>query len=79
MAAQPNKLYTPAEYLALERQAEYKSEYVDGEIFAMADASKAHYRIERNLVGYLFQRLQAGCEGRLFLKMRKSIHCSILP
>lgn len=40
MTAKPkSKKYTPAEYLALEEQAEYKSEYVDGYIFKMAGAT----------------------------------------
>ena len=33
---------TPEDYLALERSAEYKSEYFNGEIFAMAGASRVH-------------------------------------
>ncbi len=32
--------YTPEQYLTLERQAPYKSECVNGGIFAMAGASK---------------------------------------
>lgn len=34
--------YTKEEYLALEDQAEYKSEYYNGEIFAMAGDSHNH-------------------------------------
>lgn len=33
---------TPAEYLARERRAEYKSEYLNGRIYAMTGASRAH-------------------------------------
>ena len=43
--------YTPQEYLALERQAEFKSEYLDGIIVAMAGASRAHNLIAVNLGG----------------------------
>jgi Uma2 family endonuclease len=44
------KIYvTPEEYLALERQAEHKSEYYDGEIFAMMGASKEHNLITVNV------------------------------
>ena len=39
---------TPEDYLALERSAEFKSEYFDGEIFAMAGASRAHNTIVVN-------------------------------
>jgi len=49
MSAQAPPAYiTPEEYLALEREAEYKSEYFDGEIFAMAGASEAHNLISGN-------------------------------
>jgi Uma2 family endonuclease len=39
------KYYTPDEYLALEQAAEFKSEYYQGEIFAMAGSSLNHSRI----------------------------------
>jgi Uma2 family endonuclease len=48
-SAAAKKLYTPAEYLALERRAEVKSEYVDGIMVAMAGASRAHVLITGNL------------------------------
>ncbi|MCG9126355.1 Uma2 family endonuclease [Candidatus Poribacteria bacterium] len=34
--------FTPAEYLVLERKAIYKSEYINGEIFAMSGATLTH-------------------------------------
>ena len=43
------KHYSPEEYLALEEKAEFKSEYYQGEIFAMAGASANHNRIVGNL------------------------------
>jgi len=50
MPAQPQLAYvTPEQYLALERKAEYKSEYFNGEIFAMAGASTAHNQITMNV------------------------------
>ena len=42
--------YTPEEYLALEEEAEHRSEYYQGEIFAMSGGSVNHNRIARNLV-----------------------------
>ncbi len=42
MAAQTEPYITPAEYLAAERCAETKSEYHDGQIVAMAGASREH-------------------------------------
>jgi len=51
MSAQPQIAYmTPEEYLALERQAEYKSEYFDGEILAMSGASPSHNQITANVL-----------------------------
>ncbi len=43
------KLYTPEEYLALEEVAEYKNEYYQGEIFAMAGGSVNHNLIAGNI------------------------------
>jgi Uma2 family endonuclease len=42
--------YTREEYLALEDQAEYKSEYYNGEIFAMSGGSRNHSVICFNLI-----------------------------
>ena len=48
--AQPAKeFYSPAEYLSREEVAAYKSEYYDGEIFAMAGSSENHDFIAGNL------------------------------
>jgi len=41
MFTQPKSLLTPEEYLAIERKAEYKSEYYDGVVYAMAGAQRA--------------------------------------
>ncbi len=48
----------PEEYLRLERQAEYKSEYLNGEIFAMGGASETHNLIAGNIFGELRQQLK---------------------
>jgi Uma2 family endonuclease len=53
MQAQSRHTLTPEEYLAIERSAEYKSEYYNGEMFAMAGASPVHTRIVTNLVSSL--------------------------
>src|SRR5215475_3215142 len=58
MSFQAKQRYTPEEYLALERQAQYKSEYYAGEIFAMAGASRWHNLIVANVVGELRSQLK---------------------
>jgi len=60
MSSVPKLRFTPEEYLALERRAEYRSEYFNGEIFAMAGASREH-----NLIaGNAFASLHAQLKGR---------------
>ncbi len=58
MSAGSKQKMTASEYLVAERQAERKSEFFDGEVFAMAGASLAHNRINVNLIGELFARLK---------------------
>lgn len=50
MSALENPRYTPEQYLEWERAAPVKSEYFDGQIFAMAGASEEHVLIVTNLV-----------------------------
>jgi len=52
------KRYTPQEYYELEREAEYKSDYYQGEIFAMAGGTKSHSRICSNISQQLGNRLE---------------------
>ncbi|HST63353.1 MAG TPA: Uma2 family endonuclease [Longimicrobium sp.] len=49
--------YSPEEYLAMERGAETRSEYIDGRIVAMAGAQLPHIRIMHNLGRELGVRL----------------------
>jgi len=58
MSALPKKLYSPEEYLALERVAEYKSQYFAGEIFAMAGGAPRHNLISTNVIGELYALLK---------------------
>jgi Uma2 family endonuclease len=60
MSAAPHRKITVAEYLAIERATEQKHEFVDGEVFAMAGASRQHNEIRENLGGELFARLKGG-------------------
>ena len=57
MSALPKRFFTPEEYLQLEVKAEYKSQYVAGEIFAMSGAGHLHIRIMDNLTKALGRRL----------------------
>ena len=58
MATRPRTLLSPEEYLAIERQADHKSEYDDGEAVAMAGATFTHNLIVANVVGALWGRLR---------------------
>jgi Uma2 family endonuclease len=58
MSSQPKTRLTPEEYLAIERKAEYKSEYFNGEMFAMAGASERHVLIVTNVVAELRGQLR---------------------
>src|SRR5436190_11788489 len=49
MSRQIRPFITPEEYLDLERKADYKSEYLHGEVFAMTGASRQHNLIAANL------------------------------
>jgi Uma2 family endonuclease len=60
--AQP--YYSLEQYLALERKATHKSEYINGQIFAMAGASRQHNRITLNIAGELRAQLRGRpCEA----------------
>ena len=56
--AQPKPFLSPEEYLALERKAEIRSEYLDGEMFAMSGGSYRHNVILGNLIGEIRQQLK---------------------
>src|SRR5437764_3305831 len=70
MSSHPKIYLTPEEYLAIERKAETKSEYFDGEmfplrgtgkphdVFAMVGASRKHNLIAANIIITLGQQLR---------------------
>ncbi|HEX7999070.1 MAG TPA: Uma2 family endonuclease [Pyrinomonadaceae bacterium] len=58
MSTQPQTYLTPEEYLAVERKAEYKSEYVDGVMYAMSGATFKHNVIVANVIIELGQQLK---------------------
>jgi Uma2 family endonuclease len=64
MSSQPKTFLTPEEYLAVERKAEYRSEYFNGEMFAMTGASRKHNLIALNVAGECRQQLKGQpCEA----------------
>jgi Uma2 family endonuclease len=61
--AQPKPFLSPEEYLAIERESETRSEYLDGEMFAMSGGSRQHNLIVTNLIRELSLQLkQRPCE-----------------
>ena len=67
MSTALQRKYTPEEYLALEEVAEYRSEYFQGEIFAMAGGTPRHNDIALNLIDRLRGQLRGGnCKANAF-------------
>lgn len=65
---------TPAEYLSAERGAEYKSEYINGQVYALAGASRVHNLIAGNVFGELRAQLRGRpCEVYVN-EMRVKVH-----
>lgn len=58
MSAQPHPHISEEEYLRIEREAEFKSEYIDGGIYARSGASLKHGLITANLTAELVFRLR---------------------
>jgi Uma2 family endonuclease len=62
-AAPKSRKLTAAEYFTIEEKSDVKHEFFDGEMFAMAGASREHNALTRNLVIELGGRLKGGpCE-----------------
>ena len=60
MATQTLPFVTPEQYLEYERQAEFKSEYLEGEIFCMSGASPPHVLIASNALRALGNKIEGG-------------------
>ena len=58
VSTQPKTFLTPEQYLEIERKAEFKSEYYNGEMFAMAGAREAHNLLVTALVSLLHAQLR---------------------
>lgn len=71
---------TPEEYLAFERKAENRNEYVNGEIFALAGASRKHNLIVWNISGELKHQLKGKpCEAYLSEMRVKAARSYVYP
>lgn len=74
----PKTKYTPEEYLAREAQAEYKSEYYDGEIRMIAGGTENHSVISVNVITVLCNALEKkpcrvhNSDMRLLVKRRRT-------
>ena len=63
MSTQPKNYLTPEQYLEIECKAEFRSEYYQGEMFAMAGASRVHNLAAGNAADHLRHQLRQGtCE-----------------
>lgn len=58
MMALAQQLVSTSDYLHQERQAEAKHEYIQGQIYAMAGASREHNQLVFNLAGLLHAQLR---------------------
>jgi Uma2 family endonuclease len=76
-AAEIVKKISGDEYLALERKASEKSEFYNGEVFAMAGASLNHNLICKNIISFLDSKLKGkncnpvGSDMRLHIPSKK--------
>lgn len=80
VASNPVSKLTEDQYLAIERAAEFKSEFVDGEMFAMAGGSNRHGLIQGNLFGELYLCLRGsacrpfGSDSRVRVSSRAYVY-----
>ncbi len=58
MSTNPKHFITPEEYLEIERAAEVKHEYFDGELFAMVGGSRRHSLAGGNICAALHAQLE---------------------
>jgi len=65
MSSERKTHLSPPEYLALERKAEIRSEYLDGDMVAMSGGSRAHNLIVTNIVRELSTQLK-GRPGEVY-------------
>jgi Uma2 family endonuclease len=72
---------TEEQYLVIDRAAEFRSEFLDGEIIAMSAGSRRHSSLQLNLAGEVRDALR-GTRCRAFsadLRVRVSLLCTRTP
>ncbi len=79
MATQPLPRLSVQQYLDIERAAEFRSEYIDGQIYAMAGGGRNHALIAMEIGASLNRQLRgkpcaaAGSNLRLYSKQEKTL------
>jgi Uma2 family endonuclease len=64
VASNPVTKVTEEQYLAIDRAAEFRSEFLDGEMIAMSGASLVHNRLQGNIYAEVRTALRGGnCEA----------------
>jgi Uma2 family endonuclease len=58
MSTRPAAYLTPEQYLEIERQAEFRSEYLHGQMYAMSGGTPNHARIVANTLSSLLEQLR---------------------
>src|SRR5438105_9761151 len=75
MSAQSLPYLSPEEYLAIERKAEFKSEYYQGKMYAMAGGTRIHSLLK----GYFLTQLNIALEGRGCFVFDSDMRVRVLP
>jgi Uma2 family endonuclease len=80
MASNPISKITEEQYLAIDRAAELRSEFVDGEVFARVGVTNRHALLQRNLFGELYVALRGkacrpyGSDSRVKVSSRAYVY-----
>lgn len=61
MASNPVSKLTEEQYLAIEREAEFRSEFLDGVMYERSGASMRHAALQVNILSELHETLRAEC------------------
>ena len=75
MASNPVTKITEEEYLAIDRVAEVRSEFLDGEMWAMSGGSMRHVELQGNIYGELRDALRgSNCRA-----LRSDLRVRVIP